>query len=120
MTKDYAVRRSIVVSTDTASRQATRRRERAIVLDTVKAKPSVAAKEQPALTASPRDGRTDMRSGRKKASGGVDLKKCFVPLDGRRLGECTRVDNPDERDRWTESADWGYKRRGAGELDWRI
>ena len=52
-----------------------RRREHAIVLDTVKAKPSVAAKERPALTASPRDGRIDMRSGRKKASGGVEQKK---------------------------------------------
>ena len=45
------------------------------MLDTVKAKPSVAAKERPALTASPRDGRTDMRSGRKKASGGIEQKK---------------------------------------------
>ena len=50
-------------------------RHHAIVLDAIKAKPSVSAKERPALTASVRDGRIAMRSGRKKASGGVEQKK---------------------------------------------
>ena len=60
------------------------------MLDTVKAKPSVAAKERPALTVSPRDGRTDMRSGRKKASGGVEQKKW---QEGRNKGSPQKTEN---------------------------
>lgn len=56
--------------------------ECAIVLDTAKAKPSVAAETRPALTASARDGRVETRSGRKKSlRRGSNKRK-----DGRILG----------------------------------
>jgi hypothetical protein len=57
------------------TRKTTRHDQHAVVLDAVKAKPSVAAEVRPALTASARAGRNYMRSGRKKASGGVEQKK---------------------------------------------
>src|SRR5271166_2150582 len=63
----------------------TRPSKHAVVLDAVKAEPSVAAEERPALTASARVGRDDTRSGRKKACGAVEQKKCRKPWMGAGL-----------------------------------
>ena len=62
-----------------------RHNQPAAVLADVKATPSVAA-ARPALTSSARVGVGEMRSGRKKASGGVEPKKFGSTTEGRRLG----------------------------------
>jgi hypothetical protein len=59
-----------------ASNQSTRPIQHAAVLADVKAKPSVAAETRPALTSAARVGRVNTRSGRKKACGAVEQKKC--------------------------------------------
>lgn len=74
-----------------ADTRSTRRHQHAVVLDAVKAKPAVAA------GAASLDSISACRPrrhavGAREASGGIELGKCWVAVDGRRLGlRCSSV-----------------------------